>query len=132
MRCYHHFDHSYQVEDPRVATAANTSYTVDSNWYVDSGATDHLTSDLDCLIVKGRYKGNDQVQVANGASLSISHIGHSCIAGSSSPLFFKNILHVTNISKNLCQFISLLLTTKHYSSFILISFGLRIKLRRKQ
>jgi hypothetical protein len=39
------------------------------------------------------------VQVANGATLSILHIGHSTLAGSS--LHLKNILHVPNISKQL-------------------------------
>jgi histone deacetylase 1/2 len=46
-----------------------------------------------------RYGGKDHVQVANGAGLSISHIGHSTLAGSS--LRLKNILHVPNIHKDL-------------------------------
>ena len=43
----------------------------DPNWFVDCGATDHLTSELDRLSIHERYQGKDQVQVANGASLSI-------------------------------------------------------------
>jgi hypothetical protein len=39
------------------------------------------------------------IQVANGAGLSISHIGHSILAGSS--LKLQNILHVPHISKHL-------------------------------
>jgi hypothetical protein len=46
-----------------------------------------------------RYGGKDQVQVANGTGLSISHIGHSNIAGSSIRL--NNILHVPHIRKHL-------------------------------
>jgi hypothetical protein len=42
------------------------------------------------------------VQVANGAGLNISHIGHSLISGSTSkPIYLRNVLHVPHISKNL-------------------------------
>ncbi|KAK1648387.1 hypothetical protein QYE76_066192 [Lolium multiflorum] len=73
LRCRQRFNHTYQPEDnreqQRMANAANTSsgYTGDTNWYLDSGATDHLTSDLDRLHVHDRYQGKDHVQVANGA-----------------------------------------------------------------
>jgi hypothetical protein len=36
---------------------AATSYGVDSNWYADSGATDHVTGELDKLAVKDNYTG---------------------------------------------------------------------------
>jgi hypothetical protein len=35
------------------------SYGVDSNWYVDSGATDHVIEDLEKLVVKEPYNDND-------------------------------------------------------------------------
>jgi hypothetical protein len=68
---------------------------------MDTGATDHLTSDMERLSIHERYHGRDQVQVANGAGLSISHIGHSSLAGPMHSLALKNILHVPDISKNL-------------------------------
>ncbi|KAJ0975730.1 hypothetical protein J5N97_017695 [Dioscorea zingiberensis] len=44
LKCYHRFDHSYQAEETHVAALASTSsYGVDTNWYTDSGATDHIT-----------------------------------------------------------------------------------------
>jgi hypothetical protein len=58
---------SYNEEPPSVAVATTTSYKVDPNWYSDTGATDHITSDLDCLAIHERYHGGDQVQVDNGA-----------------------------------------------------------------
>jgi hypothetical protein len=66
---------------------------------LDTGATDHLTSDLERLHVHEHYGGKDQVQVANGSGLSILHIGHSNLAGSS--LHLKDILHVPRIRKDL-------------------------------
>ena len=67
-----------------------------------SGDGDHLTSDLDRLAVHERYGGKDKVHAANGAGMSISHIGHSTISGSSSkPLYLRNILHVPHVNKHL-------------------------------
>ena len=60
---------------------------------------DHLTGHIERLHVHDRYDGKDQVQVANGAGLSISHIGHSLLAGS--PLRLNNILHVPNLHQHL-------------------------------
>lgn len=60
LKCYHHFDHSYQTKDTCVAAAATTqSYVVDANWYTDTGAMDRITSDLDRLTIKERYIGKD-------------------------------------------------------------------------
>jgi hypothetical protein len=59
---------------------------------MDLGTTDHLTNELARLQAYERYGGKDQVQVANGVGLSISHIGHSLLTGSS--IHLKNILHV--------------------------------------
>jgi histone deacetylase 1/2 len=55
------------------------------------------------------------VQVANGAGLSITHIGHSQITGSSRPLLLKNILRVPAMSKNLLSMHKLLLDNHAYA-----------------
>jgi histone deacetylase 1/2 len=103
LTCRNRFNQVYQADSSRSGNAASTSQgnNVHPPWYIDSGATDHLTNDLERLNVQERYHGRDQVQVANGAGLSISHIGHSSLAGSVHSLALKNILHVPNISKNL-------------------------------
>ncbi|KAK1650088.1 hypothetical protein QYE76_067893 [Lolium multiflorum] len=44
-----------------------TFYPVDAGWwYMDTGATDYLTNELDKLTVKENYRGTDQVHAANG------------------------------------------------------------------
>jgi uncharacterized membrane protein YgcG len=104
LHCRQRFNHAYQPDDTRerqVNAAATPSYSVDTNWYLDSGANDHLTNDLDQLSLHERYTGKDIVQVANGSGLSIAHIGHSLIPGSSRPLYLHNILHVPSVRKNL-------------------------------
>jgi hypothetical protein len=73
-RCYDRFDQSYQPEDHVAAVVGvpSASYQVDPNWYANSGATYHITYDLDHLTVKECSNGSNQVQVANGSGLKIS------------------------------------------------------------
>src|SRR6185312_13440564 len=88
-------------EDPPLAAFASTSSKVDTDWYTDTGATNHITSDLDCLAVRERYHGNDQVQVGNDTGLPIKHTGHSSIHTATRPLALRKVLHVPQIAKNL-------------------------------
>jgi hypothetical protein len=80
---------------------ASTSNAQDSNWYLDSGATDHIIGKLDKLIMHDRYHGGDQVSVANGAGMHINHIGHSVIPTTYCPLHLNNVLHVPHAHKHL-------------------------------
>src|SRR5207237_7743089 len=97
--------HSFQAEDSRFDRNVNysnaNSYTVDTNWYTDTGATDHITSDLDKLTVREQYNGRDQVHTANGAGMVIKHIGHSSITTPSKYLSLNDVLHVPRATKNL-------------------------------
>lgn len=42
LRCYKRFDASFMGPPQKSASSATTSYGVDTNWYMDSGATDHI------------------------------------------------------------------------------------------
>ena len=55
------------------------SYGVDTNWYPDSGATHHITNELNNLTVRDSYKGYDKVNTASGQGMKISHVGHSIV-----------------------------------------------------
>lgn len=102
LKCYHRFGHSYQDEEKHIAAYASTpSYQIDTNWYSDTGATDHITSDLDRLIVKERYNGKDRVQADDGPGLFISHVGHSQLHTSNKNIKLNNILHVPQVTRNL-------------------------------
>ena len=79
-----------------------SSHTVDdSSWYMDSGATNHITANLNNLSLQNDYKGKEKIIVGNGNSLSISHTGSSLIATSEKPLLLTNILYASQITKNL-------------------------------
>uniref|UniRef100_A0ACD5V3W7 Uncharacterized protein n=1 Tax=Avena sativa TaxID=4498 RepID=A0ACD5V3W7_AVESA len=97
LKCFRRFDATFHGEEEQPsANVAGTSsgYQVDPNWYSDTGATDHITSDLDRLSFRERYNGNDNVQVGNGADLHIAHIGQSSINTSAKSLALRNVLHV--------------------------------------
>lgn len=81
--------------------AATSSYKVDTNWYNDMGATDHITSDLDRLAVRDQYYGGDSVKVGNGAGLEILHTGRSLINTATRPLVLNHVHHVPEIAKDL-------------------------------
>jgi hypothetical protein len=101
FKCYKRFDPSYMGEEKLAYTAH--SYGVDSHWYVDSGATDHVTGELENLVVKDKYNGSDLIYIANDIGMHIKHIGHSVIHTPGHDLFLNNILHVPKSSKNLAS-----------------------------
>jgi hypothetical protein len=89
------------VPDPRHAAAATSnSYTVDTNWYTDSGAIDHITEELEKLSFQ-KYHGDEQIHTANGAGMSISNVGEAIVSTQNHDLKLKQILHVPHAKKSL-------------------------------
>ncbi|XP_071685269.1 uncharacterized protein [Lolium perenne] len=52
---------------PPKSQGSTQSYSVDPYWYMDSGATEHLTSEMGKLQSREPYQGSDKVHTANGA-----------------------------------------------------------------
>lgn len=69
-------DYAYQGRHPPTQLTAVVASQSPGNatWYTDSGATDHITSDINNLTSRSDYQGPDQVSVGNGAGLRISHM----------------------------------------------------------
>jgi hypothetical protein len=100
LRCWKRFDQNFTGEE-KSASAAVASYDVDTNWYADSEATDHIIGDLEKLIAQDKYLGNDQVHTTSGLGMRIDQIGHTVIHTPSRDLSLNNILYVPDSSKNL-------------------------------
>ncbi|CAA0833005.1 Unknown protein, partial [Striga hermonthica] len=97
---------SQQATNPSVnmMNFENSETGSDTYWYPDSGATNHLTFDMNNLNIAADYQGNEKVQMGNGKGLNISHYGNSYIISpyqSSTSFTLKNLLHVPKITKNL-------------------------------
>jgi hypothetical protein len=104
VKCSKRFDTSFTGAPQKSASSATTaSYGVDTNWYLDTGATDHITSDLKRLTVRDKYNGGDQVHAANGSGMEIVHVGDSILHSPSIDIHLKHVLHVPKAHKNLAS-----------------------------
>jgi hypothetical protein len=75
--------------------------TSDPNWYLDSGATDHITGELEKLTMHETYHGNDQIRAANDAGMDITHVNKAILPAPTQSLHLNNVLHVPNSHKQL-------------------------------
>ena len=75
-RCWYRYSED-EVEEEEQMSANRASYEVDTNWYGDSGATNHVTGELDKLALKEKYHDNEKMHTASGSGMSISHVGHA-------------------------------------------------------
>jgi histone deacetylase 1/2 len=81
---------------------ATTSYHVDPTWYMDTGATDHLTHELSKLNPRESYTGHDQVRTADGSGMRITHVGQaSLLSHTSKNIRLLNVLRVPSVTRNL-------------------------------
>ncbi|XXG44345.1 hypothetical protein AAC387_Pa01g4176 [Persea americana] len=78
LDCYHRMDYSYQGRHPPPQLAAMAaSFTPDGeqNWFADSGATTHVTNDLQHLSIHSNYEGKDKLAVGN----DFYYTGDTCL-----------------------------------------------------
>ncbi|KAA8532326.1 hypothetical protein F0562_032419 [Nyssa sinensis] len=80
---------------------ANTTYLNQHQWYADSGANIHVTSDLANLATSQPYEGDDSVGVGNGTGLTISRTGTASFKTLSSTLTLNNVAYCPQASAHL-------------------------------
>ncbi|KAH9671717.1 reverse transcriptase Ty1/copia-type domain-containing protein [Citrus sinensis] len=89
--------------------AANPEIAKDPSWYIDSGATNHITNDLGKLVNPKAYVGNEQLYVGDGNALLINHVGSVKLTiNTFEPFSLNHVLHVPKITKNLLSVSKLL------------------------
>jgi hypothetical protein len=86
--------------EPHTVALASSS-AADNNWYTDSGATDHITGDLDKLTMHDPYYSNDQIHTANRSGMDITHVSNTIIPTPTHDLILNNVFHVFTSHKNL-------------------------------
>jgi hypothetical protein len=106
--CYHRMDFAYQGKNPptklaAMANASNLNITqgIGETWLTDSGASDHITANLNNLNQPTPFKGREQVSVGNGQNLPIQNIGNTQLHTKLHPFRLRNVLHVPRIASNL-------------------------------
>ncbi|PON97005.1 hypothetical protein TorRG33x02_073840, partial [Trema orientale] len=82
---------------------ATPETVADLNWYADTGATNHVTANLDNLATGVEYNGQERLMVGNGKTLYITHISSNQLMAPSMNKSLKlyNILRVPTIKKSL-------------------------------
>jgi hypothetical protein len=98
--CWHKYDETYR-QNQKMAAAATSSYQIDPNWYMDSGATDHIIGELEKLAVRNKYQGGDQIHTASGSGMNISYISHTIFPTPKRSILLKDVLYVPRSNKNL-------------------------------
>nr|KYP55678.1 Retrovirus-related Pol polyprotein from transposon TNT 1-94 [Cajanus cajan] len=97
--CYKFTKNNKQSSNP-VAYATHAT-TPPPEWLFNSGASHHITNDLNNLSLTSTYTGNDKLYVANGMSLPITHVGSTTLHPPTRPLSFTNVLYAPGITQNL-------------------------------
>jgi histone deacetylase 1/2 len=119
IRCYKRFDTSFQgvQENKYAASTITNSYGIDTNWYTDTGATDHISRELEKLSMRDDYMGGDQVHTASGSSMEISQIGRDYVHTPDRNLVLNNVLFVPQANKNLVSVHKLALDNDAFLEF---------------
>jgi len=89
--------------NPQALTIGSTASS-SSNWYPDSGASHHVTSNVENIQQCAPFEGPDQVIIGNGQGFHIHSIGSTSFLSpfnKNTNLMLNMLLHVPTISKNL-------------------------------
>jgi hypothetical protein len=82
--------------------AANVSTNVDNVWYVDSGASNHMTYHGEWFRDVKNLEKPSYVETRDDTTHPIAHIGNVPLAMQDGNIkYLSNVLHVPNITKNL-------------------------------
>ena len=96
----YHSPYNYQSQS--TDTYSQFFPRADSPWFVDSGATNHITTNLNNLSLLSPYQGIDKVTVGDDKALHISHVGVGHLHTQSCPksvLSLPNVLHVPHMRR---------------------------------
>lgn len=89
---------------PQAFHASTLQYadtSADSGWYMDTGATSHLSPDTSKLAHHFNKSIIPSIVVGNGATIPVTNTGHSILPSLHRPLYLQNVLVTPNITKNL-------------------------------
>ncbi|KAH9669936.1 retrovirus-related pol polyprotein from transposon RE1 [Citrus sinensis] len=88
---YNHLSFSsYPSTDTVIPEAYLTNYEgpADEGWYLDSGATHHLTNSMANMNVREEFRGSDQLIIGNGQV----HKGYKCLHSSGKMYIARNVV----------------------------------------
>jgi histone deacetylase 1/2 len=113
------------------APPASNSSRSSQVWLTDSGATNHMTADLNNLTLASPYPTADTIYTANGEGLTVSHVGQSIINSSMSSFKLDSVLLVPQLTQNLLSVHRLCLDNNCWLIFYAYCFWIQDKAARR-
>ncbi|KAL4325754.1 hypothetical protein GQ457_11G003440 [Hibiscus cannabinus] len=92
---------SSAVAEPNTEHQVNMVTASPGPWFVESGASHHVSSNQANVLHGMDYEGPSMLTVGNGVKVPIYHIGQSSLLAASRSLKLNQVFHVPNITKNL-------------------------------
>jgi hypothetical protein len=77
----------------------DTNNHINEPWLLDSGASHHVTADLNNLSMHTPYNESDDIMIEDGLGLSITHTVSSSLKTSHNTFQLNNVLCVPTIKK---------------------------------
>ncbi|PKU66399.1 Retrovirus-related Pol polyprotein from transposon TNT 1-94 [Dendrobium catenatum] len=101
--CWHRANLQYV---PTTPSSRNTALQASSSpgytdWYLDSGASSHMTKSVENLSISAPYRGTDSITIGDGSSVSIENSGKGLLPTPSRKLSLSNLLHSPSLKYNL-------------------------------
>ncbi|KAJ9536884.1 hypothetical protein OSB04_029617 [Centaurea solstitialis] len=92
---------SYAPTDIQAAMHTLSVAPPDDQWYMDTGATSHMTANGGNLTSYSHMSKNQNITVGSGHYISINGYGNASLPNLYPPLTLKNVLHAPKLIKNL-------------------------------
>ncbi|XP_071740854.1 uncharacterized protein [Rutidosis leptorrhynchoides] len=122
--------YAQSVSYPTPTDIESAMYTMslhppDDNWYMDTGATSHMTGSAGKLMSYSQLSLLRKIIVGNGNSIPIQGYGHTSFPSINRPLYLSHVLHAPQLVKNLISVRRL--TTENNISIDFDPFGFTMK-----
>ncbi|PKU73330.1 Retrovirus-related Pol polyprotein from transposon TNT 1-94 [Dendrobium catenatum] len=101
VKCWYRHDNTYQETSHNQALFSPTDSSPQADWFLDTGASTHLTSNASHLRAVEPYHGQSQVTIGNGQQLPIQYTGKGILPTPSGKLQLNHLYQVPNLSFNL-------------------------------
>ncbi|KAI0511938.1 hypothetical protein KFK09_012572 [Dendrobium nobile] len=128
VKCWHRHDDNYNSEQPNTALFSSPTPTTSNEWFLDSGASSHLTADPNQFSSASTYTGSNQVILGNGQQLPIHNTGKGILPTPQGKLLLSKMHLVPNLAFNLLSVYQL--TTDNHCLITFSSNGYEIKDQR--
>ena len=118
------YERNIQTKHAQVNTMGLAFAPDRASWIFDSGASHHVTTDLNNLSFHAWYNRTEELVISNGSGLQINHTGCLLLYTTHKSIILKNELCVPTLAKNIISISRLCLDNnllmKFYSSVFVL------------